>query len=71
MERWLARGWTRYAIFNLKLPMKRRWLEVQQILEKMQVVLDEAGSSYRLQAKQLYHDREEITVFAAPHSGGD
>jgi len=66
MERWLVNGWTRYAVFNLKLPMKRRWLEVQQILLKMEAVLEEGNCSYRIKAKQLYHDREEITVFAAP-----
>lgn len=66
MERWLGQRWARYAIFNLKLPMKRRWLEVSQILERMQAELAESGVNYELQAKQLYHDREEITVFAAP-----
>lgn len=66
MERWLVKGWTRYAIFNLKLPMKRRWLEVRQIFERMEAEFEAAGCRYRLKAKQLYHDREEITVFAAP-----
>ncbi|MEE2731654.1 MAG: 23S rRNA (cytidine(2498)-2'-O)-methyltransferase RlmM [Pseudomonadota bacterium] len=66
MERWLVQGWTRFAIFNLKLPMKRRWLEVSRILERMETELESAGCVYQLRAKQLYHDREEITVFAAP-----
>lgn len=66
MERWLIKGWTRFAIFNLKLPMKRRWLEVRQILERMNEELEAAGCRYEFRAKQLYHDREEITVFAAP-----
>ena len=66
MERWLVKGWTRFAIFNLKLPMKRRWLEVSQILERMEAEFQAAGCHYRVTAKQLYHDREEITVFAAP-----
>lgn len=66
MERWLVQGWTRYAIFNLKLPMKRRWLEVNTILQRMRAVLAHEGSRYRLSARQLYHDREEITVFAEP-----
>jgi len=68
MERWLIQGWTRFAIFNLKLPMKRRWLEVAQILSHMQEALEAAGCCYELKAKQLYHDREEITVFAAPRN---
>ncbi len=66
MERWLTEGWTRFAIFNLKLPMKRRWLEVSQILQRMQSELETHGRRYQLRAKQLYHDREEITVFAQP-----
>jgi len=66
MELWLIKGWTRFTIFNLKLPMKRRWLEVSQILGRMEEELAAAGKDYQFRAKQLYHDREEITVFAAP-----
>ena len=58
---WLRDGACRYAMFNLKLPMKKRLPEVQRCLEALrdgaQVLLD-------VRAKQLYHDREEITVFA-------
>ncbi|MBS0556301.1 MAG: 23S rRNA (cytidine(2498)-2'-O)-methyltransferase RlmM [Proteobacteria bacterium] len=56
---WLQKGWCRRAIFNLKLPMKRRFDEAQQCLARVRAV---AGT---VRAKQLYHDREEITVFAA------
>ena len=28
--RWVAEGWCRETIFNLKLPMKKRWEEVQR-----------------------------------------
>jgi 23S rRNA (cytidine2498-2'-O)-methyltransferase len=63
MATWLREGWCRQAIFNLKLPMKKRWLETQLCLQR---VSDEAGMPLRLRARQLYHDREEITVFAAP-----
>ncbi|CBL44784.1 Predicted SAM-dependent methyltransferase [gamma proteobacterium HdN1] len=63
MERWLVRGWCKTVIFNLKLPMKRRWQEVQQILEGLEKVLEAAGLRYELRAHQLYHDREEITVW--------
>jgi 23S rRNA (cytidine2498-2'-O)-methyltransferase len=68
MERWLLEGWTRYAIFNLKLPMKRRWLEVNTILQRMRTELAQQDCRYQFTARQLYHDREEITVFAAPTS---
>lgn len=66
MERWLVKGWCRFAIFNLKLPMKKRWQEVDQILGRIRAELDGAGIEYRLAARQLYHDREEITVFVGP-----
>ncbi|WP_088330804.1 23S rRNA (cytidine(2498)-2'-O)-methyltransferase RlmM [Lacimicrobium sp. SS2-24] len=60
MASWVLKGWCQEAIFNLKLPMKRRyesWLQAQQeIAEQLHTV------SYQLQAKHLYHDREEITV---------
>ena len=66
MERWLVKGWCRFAIFNLKLPMKKRWQEVDQILTRIRDELDQAGIQYRMAARQLYHDREEITVFVGP-----
>lgn len=66
MERWLLKGWCRFAIFNLKLPMKKRWQEVDQILTRIRDELDQAGIEYRMAARQLYHDREEITVFVGP-----
>ncbi len=58
---WFAQGWCRHAIFNLKLPMKKRWDEVQLCLD---IVRREAGRPLELRARQLYHDREEITVAA-------
>jgi 23S rRNA (cytidine2498-2'-O)-methyltransferase len=66
MERWLVKGWCRFAIFNLKLPMKKRWQEVDQILTRIRAELDQAGIAYQMSARQLYHDREEITVFVGP-----
>ena len=61
--RWLAQGWCRESIFNLKLPMKKRWEEV----ERCRGIIDEAlgGGGYFLRMKQLYHDREEITAYLA------
>lgn len=61
MAEWFREGWCRHAIFNLKLPMKKRWQETRQCLQRFE---DEAGKPLIVRARQLYHDREEITVFA-------
>jgi 23S rRNA (cytidine2498-2'-O)-methyltransferase len=62
---WVASGATSRAIFNLKLPMKKRVEALAEALAGVRAVLDKKGFKYRLQAKQLYHDREEVTVFLA------
>ncbi len=62
---WVASGATNRAIFNLKLPMKKRVEPLAEALAGVREVLDKKGFKYRLQAKQLYHDREEVTVFLA------
>ncbi len=58
---WVAEGHCRETIFNLKLPMKKRWQEVQRCDAAMRAILDASGRRYRLRYKQLYHDREEVT----------
>ncbi len=63
--RWIAEGWCTYSIFNLKLPMKKRWQEVKRCLDLIHEALAEAGMEYECQVKQLYHDREEVTVYLA------
>lgn len=62
MAKWLIEGWCKETIFNLKLPMKKRYQEASQDLKLITDLLEEAGLEYQLQAKHLYHDREEITV---------
>ena len=61
MSQWFAQGWCQHAIFNLKLPMKKRWEESRDCLAAF---AEDAGRPLRIRARQLYHDREEITVFA-------
>ncbi|GAB3099351.1 23S rRNA (cytidine(2498)-2'-O)-methyltransferase RlmM [Lysobacter terrae] len=61
MATWLREGWCRHAIFNLKLPMKKRWEETRLCLDLFQ---QQAQKPMMIRARQLYHDREEITVFA-------
>ncbi|WP_371832423.1 23S rRNA (cytidine(2498)-2'-O)-methyltransferase RlmM [Bisbaumannia pacifica] len=62
IERWLVRRWCREAVFNLKLPMKRRWQEVARCLAHLEASLGEAGVRAELRCRHLYHDREEVTV---------
>lgn len=60
---WMADKLCRYAIVNLKLPMKKRyeeWLACRALIED---TLDGANVGYQLSARHLYHDREEITCF--------
>jgi 23S rRNA (cytidine2498-2'-O)-methyltransferase len=63
MAEWLAGGWCRYAVFNLKLPMKKRYDEVQLCRTRVAAELSAAGLRMDWRARQLYHDREEVTVF--------
>ncbi len=62
MSTWFVNRWCRKSVFNLKLPMAKRYLEVCKLLERLQENCDQAGVKISWQAKQLYHDREEITV---------
>lgn len=43
MARWLANGWCRETIFNLKLPMKQRWQAVQDALNRIEGICAEQG----------------------------
>ncbi|UKH22395.1 23S rRNA (cytidine(2498)-2'-O)-methyltransferase RlmM [Actinobacillus pleuropneumoniae] len=63
--KWLINGWSRETIFNLKLPMKKRYQEVQLCLAYLEEELEKQGFWFKIQAKHLYHDREEITVHIA------
>ncbi|AKC87350.1 23S rRNA (cytidine(2498)-2'-O)-methyltransferase RlmM [Pseudoxanthomonas suwonensis] len=63
MAQWFREGWCRHAVFNLKLPMKKRWQETRLCLD---LFAAQAGRPLEIRARQLYHDREEITVFATP-----
>ena len=67
MATWLREGWCRQTIFNLKLPMKKRWQETQLCL---QLFAEQADKPLTLRARQLYHDREEITVYAGISARG-
>jgi 23S rRNA (cytidine2498-2'-O)-methyltransferase len=60
---WFNAQLCRYSVFNLKLPMKQRYEEWQICRELLADRLADAPFAVRLRARQLYHDREEITCF--------
>jgi 23S rRNA (cytidine2498-2'-O)-methyltransferase len=62
---WFLGGHTKRAIFNLKLPMKKRVAALREALDNMHKMLNAKGIAHQLRVKQLYHDREEVTVFLA------
>jgi 23S rRNA (cytidine2498-2'-O)-methyltransferase len=59
---WLERADCHHALFNLKLPMKQRW---RSLVPHLRTVGDALPPEGRLHAKQLYHDRDEVSVFAS------
>jgi 23S rRNA (cytidine2498-2'-O)-methyltransferase len=63
IARWLVDGHARRAMFNLKLPMKKRLDAVRTDLGLLADEMSARGTP-DLRARQLYHDREEITVYA-------
>ncbi len=62
IARWFTEKQCTNAIFNLKLPMKKRLDSVHECLALLEQTLLDAGIKHAIMAKQLYHDREEITV---------
>ncbi|MDU0354880.1 23S rRNA (cytidine(2498)-2'-O)-methyltransferase RlmM [Paraglaciecola aquimarina] len=63
MATWVAEERCKEAMFNLKLPMKKRYESMQGALLIIQQVMHSAQvKKYQLQAKHLYHNREEVTV---------
>jgi 23S rRNA (cytidine2498-2'-O)-methyltransferase len=65
VARWIGEGHARRAIFNLKLPMKKRYDEVLRCREIIALSLDHARIRHTLRLRQLYHDREEVTGYLA------
>ena len=65
IARWMAEGHCRRAMFNLKLPMKKRYEEILICRRIIEEALDNAEVPFSLSFKQLYHDREEVTGYLA------
>lgn len=59
---WVARGWCRETIFNLKLPNRDRWSEVLRCHDVIERALAKSEDRHALRVKHLYHDREEVTA---------
>ena len=61
--KWIGEGLCHSSIFNLKLPMKKRYDEVKRCMELIRIDLDRLRLRYSLSVKHLYHDREEVTGY--------
>ena len=59
LAKWGRRGWARILVANLKLPMKRKAETVRELRE-----IVAGGGWKRVRTRQLYHDRDEITLTA-------
>jgi 23S rRNA (cytidine2498-2'-O)-methyltransferase len=63
VARWIGEGHAQRSIFNLKLPMKKRYDEVRRCEGIIRDALNRAHVKHTLALRQLYHDREEVTGF--------
>jgi 23S rRNA (cytidine2498-2'-O)-methyltransferase len=61
VAQWVARRWCRETIFNLKLPNRDRWREVQRCYGVIEKTLAASEDNHALRLKHLYHDRDEVT----------
>lgn len=62
MGDWLVNHWADHAIFNLKLPMKKRYETVTLAMADVLARLQKLDDSFVIRMRHLYHDRDEITV---------
>jgi len=59
LAKWGRRGFAQALLTNVKLPMKRR----AEMIERVRGIL-ESGGWQGLRVRQLYHDRDEVTLAA-------
>ena len=64
LAKWGRRDWATYLVANIKLPMKDK----NPLLLRVRHILTEDGGWQGLTMRQLYHDRDEVTV-TAHHRG--
>lgn len=67
---WVASGRCRRAMFNLKLPMKKRHEAIEQARNLIYKRMSVSGRDWTLRFKHLYHDREEVTGYLAAIKNG-
>nr|WP_236673401.1 23S rRNA (cytidine(2498)-2'-O)-methyltransferase RlmM [Comamonas sp. JC664] len=60
LAKWGRRGWAQHLVANIKLPMKDK----NPILLRVRHTLTQEGGWEGLTVRQLYHDRDEVTVTA-------
>ena len=59
LAKWARRGYARMLVSNVKLPMKQKALIVREVREVVH-----GGGWKDVRTRQLYHDRDEITLTA-------
>lgn len=59
LAKWGRRKWARVLVANLKLPMKQK----HKMVEELRAIVN-GGGWKRVRTRQLYHDRDEITLIA-------
>lgn len=57
--KWGRQRWARFLVMNFKLPMKKKW----EMVVRIRAILAQGGWK-RVRSRQLYHDRDEITITA-------
>ena len=62
LAKWGRRGWADFLLANVKLPM----LDKNPVLHRVRQALAEGGWK-GMTVRQLYHDRDEVTVAARRH----
>lgn len=65
---WLSEGLASAAIFNLKLPMKKRFQTLQPIIEQFERNLIDHEQTMYMRAKHLYHNRDEVSFMLIKNS---
>jgi 23S rRNA (cytidine2498-2'-O)-methyltransferase len=68
MADWLTQGLASAAIFNLKLPMKKRYLTLVPLIQMFEERLSSGDEAAVIHAKHLYHNRDEVTFMMIKNS---